>query len=160
MAGARGSQAGGIRGLLELIRKHGEALDASLRHEYPGVRLSQVFTGDLTLREMRSLVAHLPHDGHALWRKLRDTPGPKPQAKAPPDSWWTPERDLMASLIDLVALNVWMKSEDGRKGRNKPKPIERPGVSNGRRMGKTSLPQSQVRALLAARGPRREDGDG
>lgn len=154
MAVARGAQAGGIGGLLELIRQHGEALDAAIRHEYPGHRLADVVSGRLTLRELRTLLNGLPHDGHALWRSVRDQPGTG-RAKPPPDSWWTPDRDFAATTIDLLNTLVWMQSDDARKGRNRPKPIERPGVSRGRRMGKTSLPQEQVRAVLAARGPQR-----
>lgn len=160
MAGARDAQAGGIGGLLELIRQHGEAIDADLRHFYPGHRLADVTSGRLTLRELRTLLRGLPHDGTALWRSTRDAAGRTGGAKPPPDSWWTPERDLLATLIDQQALLLWMQSEDGHKNRNRPKPIERPGVRRGRRMGKTSLPQAQVRALLAARGPQRGGDDG
>ena len=160
MAQARGSQAGGIRSLLALIEQHGEALDATLRHEYPGTRLADVTTGRLTLRELRGLVRGLPHDGTALWRAVRDADEGQGKPKPPPASWWTPERDLIATLIDQLSIRIWQQTQDGRKGRNQPKPIERPGVSRGRRLGKTSLPQEQVRELLRARGPRREGGDG
>lgn len=66
----------------------------------------------------------------------------------------------MATLSDQLAMLTWLLSDDAKHNRNRPKPIERPGVNRGRRLGRTALPQAQVRALLAARGPQGEGGDG
>lgn len=158
MAAARGPQAGGITGLLELIESRGEALDADLQREY-GLSLGDVVAGRVPLRRLRGLVAGFPDAGTALWRAAVDSPRGAGVARRPPASWWTPERDLLASVIDLLSIQVWQRSEDGSKNRNRPKPIERPGVSSGRRMGATSLPQEQVLAILRSRGPVREGGD-
>lgn len=44
--------------------------------------------------------------------------------------FWTPDRQLLASIVDLLSILVWQPTKDGRRGRNKPKPIKRPGVSD------------------------------
>lgn len=159
MAGARWAGAGGISGLLELIRQRGEAIDADLQREY-GLSLNDVVAGRVTLRRLDVLIKGLPPDGTAFWRAAVDDPRGSGVPRKPPASYWVPERDLMASVIDLLHILVWQRTRDGQRGTNQPKPIERPGVSSGRRMGRTSLPQEQVRALLKARGPRREEIDG
>jgi len=46
---------------------------------------------------------------------------------------WTPDRQLMASIVDLLSVQVWQPTKDGRKGRNRPKPIYRPGVKDSGR---------------------------
>ena len=33
----------------------------------------------------------------------------------------------MAALVDLTNMLVWMKSKDGQRNTNRPKPVERPG---------------------------------
>lgn len=116
----------------------------------------------MSLRRLRGLVAGLPPDGTALWRASVDSPTGAGVPRKPPASFWTPERDLLASVVDLLQITVWQRTRDAAKGLNRPKPIERPGVSRGRRMGRTSLSQEQVLAALAARGPRVnvEDDDG
>lgn len=40
---------------------------------------------------------------------------------------WSITDHLLACLVDLTNVLVWMKSEDGQKNRNRPKPIDRPG---------------------------------
>lgn len=35
---------------------------------------------------------------------------------------------LLAAAVDQLTVLAWMKTEDGAKGRNRPKPIPRPGV--------------------------------
>jgi hypothetical protein len=52
----------------------------------------------------------------------------------------------------------WQRSEDGQKGRNKPKPVPRPGVSDPSttRYGDVrNRDQAKVRAFLDARAPLR-----
>lgn len=41
---------------------------------------------------------------------------------------WSVTDYLLAVLIDLMNVLVWFKTKDGSKGRNRPKPIARPGV--------------------------------
>lgn len=149
MARARRAAAGGIRGLLDLIDEVGEALDADLQHHY-GLSLNDVASGELTLRRLKGLVAHLPSDGTAMWRHARRNPKPGVVAD-PPADWWTPERDLLASVVDSISRLTWALR--GKEGSAPPKPIKRPGVEQGRVMGKTSLPPEQVLAALARIGP-------
>jgi hypothetical protein len=39
---------------------------------------------------------------------------------------WGATEHLLAGLVDLTNILVWMKSKDGQKNRNRPKPIRRP----------------------------------
>lgn len=39
---------------------------------------------------------------------------------------WSVDTYLLANLVDLSVAANWQRSEDGQKGRNKPKPIQRP----------------------------------
>lgn len=133
-----------------------------MQHEY-GIGVSGLVSGDLTFRRLRGLVAGLPTDGTALWRKARQNPAPGRKAVAPPDSWWSPERDLLAGLTDAVNVLVWLHTDDARKGRghNRPKPISRPGIAGeGKRFGKTSLPRAEVERILRSVGPPRLGGPG
>lgn len=43
-----------------MIRRHGRALEADLPATYPGIRLKQLYTGELTWRELGSYVDGLP----------------------------------------------------------------------------------------------------
>lgn len=148
MARARGGQAGGITGLVALIERDGEALDAALQAEY-GLGLEDVAAGRVTFRRLGGLVRGLPSDGTAIWRKHRLEPAPQGRkATAPPDDWWTPERDLLAGIQDALTVLAWQRTKDAERGQNFPKPIPRPGVraeaSPARRM-----PPKDAMALLA-----------
>ena len=124
VAGSRGPRSGGIRGLVALVREHGEALDATLQAEY-GLGLGDVTAGRVTFRRLRGLVANLPVDGTALWRAMRRAYKPGEGKSAPPPAeWWTPERDLLAAVLDNQALQLWQAG--GGQG-SRPKPIRRPG---------------------------------
>jgi hypothetical protein len=129
MARARGTRAGGIRSLLELITQHGEALDADLQRDYH-LSIADVVAGRVTLRRFASLVKGLPGDGTALWRANRRgmKPGVSLSATPPPADWWTPDRDLIASLHDRLADLLWIHTKDAADGKNRPRPIPRPGV--------------------------------
>jgi len=41
---------------------------------------------------------------------------------------WGLTEQLLALVGDYMATSVWMNSVDGEKGRNRPKPIPRPGI--------------------------------
>lgn len=89
-----------------------------------------------------------------MWRHARRNPKPATPAD-PPADWWTPERDLLASVVDSIALLTWAMR--GQPNTQPPKPIKRPGVDQGRVMGKTSLPPQQAMAILARIGPQPAD---
>lgn len=59
-------------------------------------------------------MANLP-PGAALWRA-------KQVAGA-----WTNGEHLLAGVVDLLAGANWQRTKDGSEGRNKPKPLARPG---------------------------------
>jgi hypothetical protein len=62
------------------------------------------------------LVKHAP-PGSALVRAMQG-----------PDFVWGVPEQLMAGVLDALNILVWFKTEDGAKGRNRPKQIPRPGV--------------------------------
>lgn len=47
-------------------------------------------------------------------------------AKLNPDSMWSMGEHMLASLIDRADVLIWQNTEDGRKGKNRPKQIPRP----------------------------------
>lgn len=100
--------AGGIRGLRELIRRHGRALEADLRREY-GVRLRHLFTGELTWRELSNLVAGLSPQSAtrtALRGGLVEPTG---------------EEILLADLFDAISVADW-HFVTANSDEKKPKP--------------------------------------
>jgi hypothetical protein len=71
------------------------------------------------------------------------------------DADWGIAEHLQAMTFDALQVANWQRSEDGSKGRNRPKPYPRPGSKRG--MG-TPVPDARNR--LARRAPTREVGDG
>jgi hypothetical protein len=154
MDGARWDGAGGITGLVELIDRHGEALEADLQREYRR-SLRELHAGTMSFRELSWLVKGLPGDGTALWRagrRVKSTRPGKAKATPPPDEFWTPERELQAQTIDALNILAWQKTKDGAKGRNAPKPIRRPGVEQGERTGTPVSASEAMRRLRPGRG--------
>lgn len=95
------------------------------------------------------LIAGLPGDGTALWRAGRRDMPKNAKTSAPPDEFWTAERDLLATIVDQLAILIWQPTKDGSKGRNAPKPIRRPGVrDSGTHMG---TPVSAAEAMKRLR---------
>ena len=98
MAEALGNEAGGISGLRDLIRRDGRALEADLRSEY-GVRLRDLYTGDLTWRELISYVDGLP-PGSRVRTALNDgRTEPTPEAALLAD-------DSVRSIIHIKTLHL------------------------------------------------------
>lgn len=79
-----------------------------------GIRLSRHDYGVLELADM---VAHLP-PGCALWRAAG---GPLA---------WSDEVHMLSRVDYGVRVLAWMKTEDGSRGRNAPKPEEPPTPGN------------------------------
>lgn len=107
--------AGGIGGLWRLLREHGRAVEADLRRFY-NVRLRELFTGDLTLRELIVLIKHLPSDC-ALARSMHG-----------PAAEWGQTEHLLGDVIDL--LDIANHQRGGSKKRWKSK-LKRPEVGRG-----------------------------
>lgn len=71
----------------------------------------------------------------------------------PEDAGWTLTNMLLATIADVLRWLQWAKTENGRKGRNAPQPIPRPGVARTKRVQPKvkAAPRSKVRALLGVR---------
>ena len=50
-----------------MLREHGDVIEADLRHHYPGVDLTDLWRGKLTLRQVRVFVEGLPIDSHTVY---------------------------------------------------------------------------------------------
>ncbi|WP_411102439.1 hypothetical protein [Streptomyces sp. cmx-4-9] len=144
MAGSLGDKAGGIRSLRDLIRRHGRALEADLRSEY-GVRLRDLFTGDLTWRELASYVDGLP-PGSRVRTALND-------GRAEP----TAEAVLLADVFDMLQNVDWhIVASNIDKKSNLPK-IPRPYPRWWMKPARSKTDGSErVARLEAARERRRE----
>lgn len=69
------------------------------------------------------------------WADLRDIIRYQPQTSAlfremhPDAAPWGLSEHLLAVVADAVVAGNWMQSRDGQKNRNRPKPIQRPGIT-------------------------------
>lgn len=146
MEQAQRSGAGGIAGLSLLLREHGEAIEADLARQ--GISLAGLVTeaGGLPWRRLRTLIYNLP-PGSALHRSM-DLP-----------IAWTDETHVLAHIADQLAVANWYETKDGQKGRNRPKPMRRPGTKQADdgsiRYGTKQADPAAARAFLASIGPDR-----
>lgn len=116
--------AGGIGGLLRLLREHGEALEADLQHYY-GLPLSGVLTGEITWRRLRSLINGLPVDsslGSVV--DISESSGP---ATARPR--WRHSDYILADVWDLL---VAVNKDPKKKAATYPRP-EKKGARSKQR---------------------------
>ena len=114
MAEGVGCRRGGIAGLLELLREHGEAVEYDLLAL--GLRLDWLGTDLLTWRDLLVVVRQAA-PGSAIARAVE-----------PEQAAWGLSEQLLALVADYLAWMQWAQSTDGEKGRNRPRPIPRPGV--------------------------------
>jgi len=124
VAGAVRREAGGILGLAHLLTEHGEALEWDIAHYWPGRSILELYRGEMSWRELRVFLRYLPPESKTA--RAIDPPDPD-------QAWWTPERHLMATLIDAVREGTFaaivMGGDPKKTKRLKPpKPIPRPGV--------------------------------
>lgn len=138
MAEGREHHGGGILGLVDLIdnAEAASALEADLIHA--GMRLRWFPAADYTWRDLAVFVRHLGQDS-ALAR-----------VQMGKDSPWTLTTQLLALQADYLRMLLWMRSKDGAKGRNRPKPIPRPGIDDGKKKlgGTTKMSAEKMSALL------------
>ncbi|SNY84008.1 Ner family transcriptional regulator [Nocardia amikacinitolerans] len=124
MARALWGFAGGIKRLDSLIEEYTQAIESDLIDR--GLRLRQLGSKVLSWRDLSSIIANLKPDS-ALVRQLS------------PDTWrWQLNEHLLANIADSLRWLRWAKTEDGRRGRNVPQPIPRPGIEP-ERIGDTHM---------------------
>jgi adenylate kinase family enzyme len=76
---------------------------------------------------------------------------------------WSTADHLLALQFDALQIANWQRSKDGATGRNRPKPMPRPGLKPiGERVGRTQRTPEEVKAYLAQFRPMTEEvaGDG
>lgn len=100
--------------LLDFIDEHRDAV------AYECIRLGQRLrnfpSSALTYGDLMAIIRQSPVDS-AISR-----------AVDPEQSAWGLTEQLLALVADYAANQLWMGTEDAQKGRNRPKPIPRPGV--------------------------------
>lgn len=90
-----------------MIDRYGEALTADLRREY-GVRLLDLFTGDLLPSEMLAYIDHLPPhsalaEAQALDEELAEEfADAERTTRAPRITEWSPEVDVGYAILDRL----------------------------------------------------------
>ncbi|MDN6706374.1 DUF5361 domain-containing protein [Corynebacterium glyciniphilum] len=125
MDAERGDQPGGIQWLWRELEQ--DNLRVAIE--------SDLIDGGMRLRwfEDPADAAHTWHDLFIFVRS-RGTDSAYIRQKVDPEKlMWTPDRQLLASAVDLLSVQVWQPTKDGRRGRNRPKPIPRPGVKDAGR---------------------------
>lgn len=72
------------------------------------------------------------------------------------DAVWGLQEQLLAAAVDNLAILAWQRTEDGHKGRNRPEPIPRPGITDkNKENGKVTehfgeaVPIGQVNEMFA-----------
>lgn len=127
--------AGGIAGLLTLIREHKEAVEFDLIEL--GLRLDWLGSETLTWHDLAVIVRQSP-PGSAVRRSAMGADAP-----------WSLTDLLLAQMIDNTNLLIWLQSADGQKNQNRPKPLPRPGVKDdSKRHGSEPLPLDEMTAWL------------
>lgn len=112
MEAGLGRGRGGIRGLLELIRQHREAVEYDLIAL--GLRLDWLGSERLSWRDLWVVVQQRP-TASALSRAI------EPDAVT-----WGLSEQLIAAAVDTLRIANWQRGEAKRS--QFPKPISRPGV--------------------------------
>ena len=87
-----------------------------------GYRVTDV-GGAISWADFRDIVKYQPNTS-ALYRALH-----------PDEALWGLSDHLLAVIADAVIAGNWMQSRDGQKNRNRPKPIQRPGVEQDKKYG-------------------------
>lgn len=121
------------------VPKNREALAADLIAK--NMRLRQFPSDEYTWSDLKIIIKHL--DMHsALYG-----------AVYPERAGWDRQNMLLADISDRLHWLQWAQTKDGRKGRNRPKPIPRPGYVEEQRKGAkvAAAPLSEIKAKLAKR---------
>jgi Family of unknown function (DUF5361) len=138
MARGRRVTAGGIPGLIKLLREHRSAIESDLISL--GLRLRDVGTPEFTFHDLY-VICENSNRSSALARSIHGT-----------DLAWTLDNHLLASQLDALNLLLWQKTKDGHKNKNRPKPIDRPGVKTTEKTTGTPMSIEDAEKWLQARG--------
>lgn len=139
MGGALRCRRGGIVGLLLLPRPQWQAIEVDLLP----LGLGWDDVGErLSWRVLVAFVRHSPRTS-ALMR-----------ARYGARVAWSDAEQLLAILVDLQSTALWFKTEDGHKGRKRPKPIPRPtdtpgGTAEGKSLGGKGIAREHFAARWA-----------
>ena len=98
----------------------------------------------MSWRALLAMVQHAPRES-ALYRAMFGV-----------DAMWGSLEHLVATLVDVQQLALWMKTKDAESGKNRPKPIPRPGVDeagDGEQLGSGAIPMDEWDAWWAAEAP-------
>lgn len=140
MAGRGDPEPPGSLSLLRFVEEHEEAVEFDLIAL--GLRLRELGGPRLTLRDLWIIV-----------RRNGRTPGTEIYGSefGIEENRWGLTEHLLAHVFDALQTQVWMKTKDGQKGRNPPKPFPRPGVEdkNSKSYGSGALPIEELDAFLA-----------
>ncbi len=134
MARALGAEPGGILSLDALLEEYCEAIEYDLI--VLGLRLRMLGTAELDWTDLRAIVKHLPLDAALL------------RAMHPEASRWRTAEHLLADAADSLRWLAWARTDDGRRGRNMPEPIVRPGRQSNRERVGTATELDQMNDFL------------
>jgi hypothetical protein len=134
-----GLRQGGKRALAVLgdpAAREALEVDLQLRGHHGGL-------DGLTLRRIAWLHTALCQDPHTLTAQLAGSDG------------YTLTEHLLFLAVDQLRTANWMRSKDGAKGRNRPKPLSPLAKPRGLRIGGTDRSPSEVMEVLARMAPAR-----
>jgi hypothetical protein len=134
-----GVTVGDLFRIATLIKHHAEALEADLIGE--GMRLRHFPSDEFTWRDLKVIIKHLSVHSQLYAAVYPDRAG------------WDIQNYLLADIADGIHWLQWAKTKDGRKGRNRPQPIPRPGIVPPPRDGSKPKPStlSAIKEKFAAR---------
>lgn len=116
-----------------------QALAADLINK--GMRLRHFPSEDHSWSDLTAIIKHL--DVHsALYAVIY-----------PDRAGWDRQNMLLANIADSLVWLQWAQTKDGKKGRNRPRPIPRPGVVDEQPKGAKvkAAPLSKLKAKMARR---------
>ena len=134
---------GGILGLVDVLEspESRSAIESDLIDK--GMRLRDFLNKEDDRHTWRDLFVILTHSkpGSAYYDHMVGDASP-----------WGLTEQLLAQIVDNQNIQIWFKTKDGEKGRNRPKPIPRPGVDPDQDVkrigGKTKKKAADMAALL------------
>lgn len=124
-------------------------MEADLQRYYH-VDLRDLWTGRLTLRRVKVLLAGLPGDS-LLATAIRQMPDAKPQQGDIDDVRWGTVHELMAAQIDAMREIKWAVFQaQSNKTVAKPDPFPRPGTGKSKRRGMSAVNRNRIQGWIQA----------